>query len=330
MAGPFAHFAFTDKAIEKVLLDPRLKADHKPLFTDYRTHVITGSISPDMPCFYNDDGRDEEARLWTHRMHNVNTKDTVLAGLKYLKSLKSGPNCNHSLSWFLGYTAHILSDIVSHPVVNATVGPYHGDSQDNRSEHRLMEITQCGYIYSDLGGDTIIYMSDGKDDDEYENEIDSILESTYGIWQAMLRGAFINYDTIPPDILKWQANYKDLLRRAEYKPYDFSLYIYHLLEKTSIDNRTESERKADRLKYIDELAYPKANCLKQEVDPKRPIRYRDIYFKSIDLICDYWINILDDIENDTGWTQQNFQNASLNTGALIGESADVPPLMWPA
>lgn len=326
MAGPFAHFAFTHKAIEKTLLDAQLKESFKPLFADFRNHIITGSISPDMPCFYDKDLRDEGARLWTHRMHSVNTKETVLSGLKYLKSSKENdPNYNHSLSWFLGYVAHMVADIVSHPVVNATVGPYHSSSEDNRAEHRLMEITQGGFIFNDLGGNAVKYI--GSVDSE--QELEAILESTLPIWEAMLKGGFVNYLDTMPNIEKWQANFKNLLARAEYKPYGFSLYIYHLLEKTSIDNRTESEKKADREKYIDHLPYPKANCLKQEVDPKRPVKYTDIYFRSIDLICDYWINILDDIENDTGWTKNNFQNVSLDTGALIGESSDVPPLMWP-
>lgn len=319
MAGPFAHFAVTNKAIEKTLASPKLAKSGTVIFGDFKNFIITGAISPDMPCFYDNDQRTREAKIWTHRMHNVNTRQTILSGLKYLKEHKEDLQ---STSWFLGYIAHIVGDIVTHPVVNATIGPFHNLSEDNRATHRLCEITQCKYIYEHLEGDKISTFS--------EKELSEILEMTQPLWEIMLKGAFVNYDDLPAEITKWQENYKDLMSRAEFKPYDFSAYIYHLLEKTSIDNRTESEKRSDMEIYVEKLPYPKANCLKQSYDPKRPVKYTDMYFRSIDLISEHWVNILDDLENDTGWTGENFQNVSLDTGALIGEFPDVPALLWPA
>jgi hypothetical protein len=146
MAGTFTHWMVVEEALDKY---NRLPQKH-PYFSAIleRNHfVCLGAVGPDYPYLTELLSGFLKVHSWADRMHYENTGEFVRHGLKNLLSLK-GDGFNVCLAWLCGFTTHLVTDSVIHPVVQAIVGPY----IFNSGEHRHCELTQDSYIFHEIKG----------------------------------------------------------------------------------------------------------------------------------------------------------------------------------
>lgn len=153
MAGIFTHLA----VVRSIYADPNRLSGISGLTPDirfalqfYSNYVDLGAVSPDCPYFYVANS-DKEAANWADIMHYWRTGDFVREAITQLKDDdRTKKETQIAIAWLFGYTAHLVTDLTIHPIVELRVGEY----GTNKSEHRSCELHQDAYMfYRTLGID---------------------------------------------------------------------------------------------------------------------------------------------------------------------------------
>ena len=144
MAGIFTHIALAHSLCsDKDILNeiPNLTFPMKRALIGSMKFCELGSVSPDYPylTFLNDNSEG-----WANVMHYWHTADIVRKSISYVFDMDyRSLNAMHCLAWIFGYTAHVVTDLTIHPIVNLKVGGY----DDNKKNHRICEMNQDVYIF---------------------------------------------------------------------------------------------------------------------------------------------------------------------------------------
>lgn len=148
MAGTFAHITLVDSIcqnandLDKISsLTPKMKR----ALMQFTNFCELGAISPDTPYLKL---LSADATRWGNVMHYWKTADFLRQAIPYVTKMDFRlTNTQKCFAWLFGYTAHIVTDLTVHPVINLRVGPY----AQNKLQHRLCELNQDVYIFHNLG-----------------------------------------------------------------------------------------------------------------------------------------------------------------------------------
>jgi hypothetical protein len=147
MAGGFAHITLVDTlCMDGDILDgiSNLTPAMKHALSVYLNFVELGSVSPDYPYLTL---FDNNSAGWANVMHYYKTLDFVRIAIPLIYKMDYRQNDTMKcIAWIFGYTAHVVTDLVIHPIVNLKVGSY----EQNKREHRLCEMNQDVYIFHDV------------------------------------------------------------------------------------------------------------------------------------------------------------------------------------
>jgi len=141
MAGAYAHLTIVSKATtERELEDLGLSNNAIIALEDWLSFTSLGSVSPDYPYL----AISGKHKKWADLMHlAMKTKSFIFKGIEEVKKIQDEEDKRRAFAWLCGIAAHIVTDVVIHPVVELKVGPYKG----NEAAHRNCEMHQDVYIY---------------------------------------------------------------------------------------------------------------------------------------------------------------------------------------
>jgi len=104
-----------------------------------------GAVSPDYPSLAL---FDESASAWANIMHYWKTADFIRRASDIVRGLDFDlPDSQRIFAWLFGFTAHVVTDLAIHPIIQMKVGPY----EENKRRHRLCELNQDVYVFHKLG-----------------------------------------------------------------------------------------------------------------------------------------------------------------------------------
>lgn len=317
MAGQFTHILVAKHALDGLQVKTGLP------FLNHKSYIYAGAVAPDLPYFLKGYGSSFD---WAERMHHKNTKEAILAGLEYLDKKKS----IESEAWFMGYIAHVITDMTIHPVVNAISGPYYTSKkvEEAQHSHRYTEMIQDSFVVSEF------CQSDFNLDDfskmllKVSNKISNreISEKIKNIWIEMLRSSDEDlFKRKVPKIDKWYDNYLDFMTN----PVDASVLkeeelVKFLGVKAILYKDINMINEAILKKYITNLPFPEMSNEMQYILESKPLNYSDVFNRTVLLVMDIWEMIysrrieFEKILND--W--------SLDTGGIIGEESHRSPVFW--
>jgi hypothetical protein len=212
MPGAYAHITLVNLIREPVRLESLgFPSEAIVSLLDYFRFCELGAVSPDYP--YLDIARPDSCQ-WADRMHYEKTGDMIKTGINLIRKL-DGISQQKALSWLLGYTSHVITDVTIHPVIELKVGEY----QKNKDKHRICEMHQDAYIFQrlNLGEVGLAEHLDsgiwGCCDKPDSGKLDPAISST---WQSMLETCYLNsYQTKPPLIDNWHGGFKFVVDKAE-------------------------------------------------------------------------------------------------------------------
>jgi hypothetical protein len=203
--------AYTHLTLENVMKEPsRLEAiqgfPEEAIISalDYFKFCELGAVSPDYPYLVVGDSG---AAAWADAMHYTQTGQMIHAGIRHLRQM-DGEAQKKGLAWLLGYTAHVVTDMTIHPVVNRKIGHY----AENKTAHRVCEMNQDVYIFQRLNlGDIVLaeHLNSGIGRCSDLSNPDVLDQTVLELWQSMLQENYPKeYVTNPPDINKWHKMFK--------------------------------------------------------------------------------------------------------------------------
>ncbi len=303
MAGGYVHITAAAKAMDRLGEVRGLSPTDKMAVSSFMPLVEVGSVSPDMPYF-------GMQTPWADRMHYQTTGDMLRHGARYLRQLENGSARHKSLSWLLGYAAHVATDLTIHPVVQERVGPY----AENKMQHRTCEMHQDAYIWprrnlGDLGLADYFKVSIGHCSTP-DGNMDANIAA---LWGHMLKSTYqAEFAEDRPKLDRWLSGYRRLVTAIT----DIGHLVpisRHIIANAGITYPASND--VD-MSYIENLATPEG-----------PKHYDDVFDRAISSILSTWSKLglalnaaseqqaeqaLADLPNgnlDTG--------ADLNTGDII-------------
>ncbi|MBI4666564.1 MAG: zinc dependent phospholipase C family protein [Nitrospinae bacterium] len=297
MAGTFTHWMVVEEALKKISA-----TGLQPSLTDYKDFVLLGAVSPDLP-YLTDALPNAVAKMhnWADRMHYEKIDGFIFTGFNKLSELfKPGSeNYNVAMAWLFGYVAHVITDVVVHPVVNAIVGPY----IFNSTEHRVCEMTQDVLVFAEINGGKdlskegyhlfIRNCSRAPKDNPYMNA-NQIRPAIKTLWSAILKENHLEdgeknakrlpkyLTSINPDT--WFENYRNGIGTAQTP----NFVTRHLLSAANLAYPLLSKMgAAERKKYYDVVSMPKGH---------KPEKFFDVVFtEAVDEVKNAWEKIYADL-----------------------------------
>jgi hypothetical protein len=279
MSGSYAHITITNLASEKRGLIniqgfPREAIDAANLHTNC---LELGCISPDYPYM---DIASSDSKKWADAMHYTHTCNVIYTGAGLLRSLSPGIAKDKCLAWLMGYTAHVVTDMCIHPVVELKVGPYKG----NERPHRRCEMHQDVYIFRRMGttmpqtsnhlNSTVLTCSQQNDPTKIDKDIG-------GLWETILQTVYKSqFETDPPDIDKWHNRCYGILQKLLPTTSRFVGFARHVCDGLGFSYPTLDE--VDRKEYILDLAVP----------GNKRMHYDDIFDLTIERIRKAWLDVV--------------------------------------
>jgi Zinc dependent phospholipase C len=282
MPGSYAHITVVNIASEKRHLSrikdfPREAIDAANLNVHF---LELGSISPDYPYL---DVTSGDSKKWADAMHYTHTGPAIHAGAELVRSLPAGKVKEKSLAWLMGYTAHVVTDMCVHPVVELKVGPYQG----NETAHRRCEMHQDAYIYRLMGtgmpqtaahlNATVVNCGDRADPKKLDDDIKKL-------WQELLKKVHPQaFHDEPPDMNKWHRGCYDILQQFLPTSSRFVGFARHACDKNGLLYPTPAE--IETKEYIDSLRVPSAP------GQEKRMHYDEIFDRAIDRVQKEWLGI---------------------------------------
>ncbi|MGO9138757.1 MAG: zinc dependent phospholipase C family protein [Syntrophales bacterium] len=301
MAGTFTHWMVAEEALDKY---EHLPEKH-PYFSTIleRNHFIClGAVGPDYPYLTELLSGFLKEHSWADRMHYENTGEFIRHGIRNLLDI-NGDAFNVCLAWLCGFTTHLVTDSVIHPVVQAIVGPYIFNSE----EHRHCELTQDSYIFHDIKGVEIGYadyvglfkMCSAPDD---ENKIHPDLGR---LWAETLKATHPTatkwFDKVDPD--SWHEHFLSKISSAT----DPMPIFRHFAEEKDLAYKKTNE-------ITDEENQCFINQVKLPGDKTGEFK-KDAFAKAVDAVIGAWSRLFVDIENkNPDGPAAYLKNWNLDTG----------------
>jgi hypothetical protein len=235
--------------------------------------VQVGAVSPDMPNLTLGQ------REWADRMHYEAIGSFMARAVGKLLRLKSaGPQVEFDLclAWTMGFVAHVVSDVVIHPIVNLVVGPY----VLNQDEHRKCEMAQDAYIFKK-------YMKTELVDSEYCRILPpgSALTAVFPFWESVLVDNYPGHGQ--PSTASWYESYLGLLSVAAGLGSQVPAVFRHAGASTGyFYEKTTAFRPGDA-RYFTSLRIPGSSA---------PADFDQVFARTVERVVAIWGQILADLE----------------------------------
>jgi hypothetical protein len=301
MAGTFTHWMVVEEALDKY---EHLPQKH-PFFSTILglNHFVSlGAVGPDYPYLTALLGGFLKEHSWADRMHYENTGEFVRHGVSNLPDAGID-GFDVCLAWLCGFTAHLVTDSVIHPVVQSIVGPYIFNSE----EHRHCELTQDSYIFHEIKGFELRYaeyvgLFAMCSDPDNKHKINPSLG---GFWTRTLKASHPSatkwFKDIDPD--SWHEHFLSRMgSAAEPKP----IFRHFAEEKNLAYNTTNEITSEERQRFIDQIRIP---------GNKTGEFKRDAFDKAVVAVTDAWSRLFVDIEHrNPDGPADYIRNWNLDTG----------------
>jgi hypothetical protein len=302
MAGTFTHWMVVEDALDKY--NSRLqKHRYFSNILGLNHFVCLGAVGPDYPYLTDLLEGFLKIHSWADRMHYEKTGDFIRQGISHLHSI-STDGFNVCLAWLCGFAAHLITDSMIHPVVQAIVGPYIFNSE----EHRHCELIQDCYIFHEIKGIELGYADYAGllkmcSDPTNEDYINSYLRI---FWIETLKASHpsatsAQFEKIDPD--KWHKNFLSKINSAS----DPIPIFRHFAEEKNLAYKktTEITPEEDR-RFIGQINLP---------GNKTGEFKKDAFDKAVSTLVETWDNLFVDIENNNpAGTRAYIKNWNLDTG----------------
>jgi hypothetical protein len=301
MAGTFTHWMVAEEALDKY---EHLSEKH-PYFLailGLNHFICLGAVGPDYPYLTELLSGFLKEHSWADRMHYENTGEFIRHGIRNLPGIK-GDAFNVCLAWLCGFTSHLVTDSVIHPVVQAIVGPYIFNSE----EHRHCELTQDSYIFHEIKGIEIGYadyvglfkMCSAPDD---ENKIHPDLGV---LWAETLKAshptATQHFDKIDPDT--W---HKHFLSKISSATDPMPIFRHFAQEEKLAYKKTNEIAPEEWQRFINEVKLP---------GDKTGVFKKDAFDKAVVAVVAAWSRLFVDIEHkNPDGPAAYLKNWNLDTG----------------
>ncbi|MBM4276619.1 MAG: zinc dependent phospholipase C family protein [Deltaproteobacteria bacterium] len=282
MPGSYAHITLVNLASEKRrLLEiegfPREAVDAANLQSRF---LELGSISPDYPYL---DVTSGDSKNWADAMHYTHTCQAIYVGAELVRGLTQGLGKEKCLAWLMGYTAHVITDMCIHPVVELKVGPY----ESNATEHRRCEMHQDVFIFPHLGTgmpqtaehlrSTILTCGAANNEKQLDPDVK-------GLWGELLRRVHPTvFADDPPDMDKWHQRCCTILEKLLPTSSRFVGFARHVCDGLGFSYPAPDEIKMGT--YIKNLIVPSPKGV------ERRMHYNDIFDLAIACVQKVWIDV---------------------------------------
>lgn len=315
MAGGYTHLTLVRSAVtsicnrkygERTLPWQVALADVLEIWSRY---AYLGGVSPDYPYL----GFDAE---WADRMHKGGTDRMVRAAMPviYRERLNNpnGRTWQQQFAWLLGFAAHVVTDVVIHPVVNLKVGKY----EANKGRHRICEMNQDVWIYRRRINLDLHYSDNMKTEIKSCGRRFDLEDDVECLWAECLQSA---YGSRPGDdqIDKWHAAFQSLVDFAEAGS-KIPFFSRHLVDGAvaypDFDDASRSE-------FVANLLVPLGDGLDDDgisVESGRPMAFDAVFDRALGKTQEIWDILALDLFTDDivgGRHLESFKDWNLDTGA---------------
>jgi len=230
-------------------------------------------------------------------MHYENTGLLLKSLIVAVRHLADGIDKERALSWLLGFVSHVAADITIHPVVEARVGPYHG----NETAHMRCEMHQDVHVFPKLG------LKGGPEVAEYLDATlrqcgpDGQLNAAIAdVWTESL--ATVHSDiagTNPPAPQHWHTWFVNFVDAAEEAP-DLPKFARHVAAHIKPLYPTSDELD---LSYIENVETPGG-----------PLHYDAVFDRALRVISDFWKFTSDGVLGLNDDFEHRIENWNLDNG----------------
>ncbi|MES9996207.1 zinc dependent phospholipase C family protein [Desulfovibrio aminophilus] len=312
MPGAYAHLTMVNE------VGTRRNLERLPGFTPQAAAIAAGrieflelgAVSPDYPYL---DLTSEKSKRWADIMHYEDVGGRIRAGIDFLRPRAANPDTSFrtDFPWFLGFVAHVTTDLSIHPVVELKVGPY----AQNADRHRLCEMHQDAFIFRrmlNLGEirntEFIDYGLRQCDDPRGSGRLSP---DVIAIWDTMLRGSGKEYAANPPDFQKWHDRFLLLVDDVAEEASRIPFLGRHIAEAGfSYPQASDIDRQ-----YIDDL----------EVPGGERWNYQRVFEEAEKNVEEAWSKAALAIFEGDGDARAYFQDVNLDTGRVLVEG---PLVYW--
>jgi hypothetical protein len=212
MPGAYSHLALVN------LLRNEIEDIHLPREAVYDLHehfryCELGAISLDYPYL---DSSSRNSKIWGDTMYDGNATQMIQHGITAVSGLRHEIKLK-AFAWLIGYSAHVVADMIIQPTIELKAGPYHL----NQKLHHLFELHQDAYSFQklNLNGLSICkYLESGIGKCHALNDLYKIDITIKNIWEHMLNHTYPEkFTRNPPNIDKWHEQFVTATKFAEEK-----------------------------------------------------------------------------------------------------------------
>jgi len=297
MPGAFAHITLVNELRETKRLEA-ISSKHLqavPAILKYFKFTELGAVSPDYPYLAV---ADRDSAEWADLMHYTRTGEMIHKGIELLK-VKEGVTREKGLAWLLGYTAHVVTDVTIHPVVELKVGPY----AENKKHHRICEMNQDAYIFRrlNLGGVGISEHFESGIWACCEKGKDLLDKDIFQFWNEMLEGVHPqNYNQKRPNVHKWHQSFNFNVNRIAEEGYRLLPLARHVAVDCGL---TYPNYEEIDFQYIHQLSVPGG-----------VMDYDEIFDRAINNVGSIWSLVINSVFSETQEYKTRIRNWNLDTG----------------
>jgi hypothetical protein len=282
MPGSYAHITLVNEASEKRRLK-KIKgfpAEAIRAMNLQSRFLELGSISPDYPYLDLTSG---DSKHWADAMHYTHTCKAINIGAELVRALPSGTGKMKCLSWLMGYTAHVYTDMFVHPIIELKVGPY----AENSTAHRRCEMHQDAYISRRLGtgmpqiADHIqasILRCHAKGD---PTQLDPDVKR---LWEQLLQKVYpVQYNDDPPEMNTWHNKCHEILQKLLPTSSNLVGFARHVCDGLGFSYPTPAEINMEE--YLEKLLVPSPE------GEERRMHYDEIFNGAIECVQKGWLDV---------------------------------------
>lgn len=275
-----------------------------------------GAVSPDYPYLTL---LDSDAEGWANIMHYWKPADFIRHASDLIRPMDpEHPDTQRCVAWLFGFTAHVVTDLTIHPVIQMKVGPY----AQNKIHHRVCELNQDSYIFKwlKLGEiNTADYVREcGIAACSDESDHTRLNFSIAGVWNRILQSISLdevrnNLDvTLPigsPDPDKWHRRFANILDNVAQQGGVFPSLAREFVEREG-------------------LVYPKTVDLDYIMNLQSPdgtkTNYKNVFSRAQDNVKAAWGQLGAALSIDGNATLLTLKNGDLDTG----KDENSNPIYW--
>ena len=296
MPGTFAHITLVNMLREPQRLEaiPNFPRQIISGLLKNFKYCELGAVSPDYPYLAI---ADKKSAPWADLMHYTNSGEMIHEGIAYIKSMEDGLPKRKAIAWLLGYSAHMITDVTIHPIVELKVGPY----AENKTAHRICEMHQDSYIFQRLNlGKVGIseHFESGIRKCGKNGDLDSEISL---LWTGMLNSVYPKeFIANKPDVNKWHKAFDLMVNKIAEEGDKLVPLARHVAVNCGLTYPDVSE--IDK-QYIMDLKTPEG-----------PLHYDIIFDKAIVNVGNAWADIAKAIVIDDNSYKVAIGNWNFDTG----------------